>query len=119
MCELLEGTMEFYEMQYGGSKIPKSERARILRRAGYWLGLLTGLDRKLLDDPAEPVFHALCAAADAIYELEKRVILKEQNGDLSVTYGAKLSTTERQLVWQAIYPYLAWRGVLYRGVREC
>jgi len=115
----MEELLEFYEICYGGGKIPKKERLRLLRRAMQWLELLTRRDAALRLEYKENMWHAVCAAADAIYELEKSVVLKEQNGDLSITYAARLSTTERQLVWQALFPYLAWTGLLYRGVRAC
>ena len=37
----MENQLEFYELSYGGSKLPPCERERLLRRAGGWLDLLT------------------------------------------------------------------------------
>ncbi len=114
----MERQLEFYDIDYGGSKIPKEQKLRLLRRAWAWLDLLMKDCPALRFKEEKAIRHAICAAADAIFELEQRVILKEQNGDLSLTYAARLSVTERQLVAQAIFPYLCGSGLLYRGVRE-
>lgn len=113
----MERQLEFYEMDYGGTKIPANQKVRLLRRASAWLDLLTVKCPALRLEQEEAIRFAICAAADALYDLEKGAVLKEQNGDLSVSYGAKLSATERQLVVQAAFPYLCGSGLLYCGVR--
>ena len=37
----MERQLAFYELDYGGSKIPVEERKRVFRRASSWVDLLT------------------------------------------------------------------------------
>ena len=112
----MERQLEFYELEFAGEKIPVAQRRRLLRRASAWLDVLTVKCPALRIEQDEAIRYAICAAADALYDLEQKQVLKEANGDLSVSYGAKLSVTERQSVAQAAFPFLCGTGLLCCGV---
>ena len=114
----MERQLAFYELEYGGTKIPVSQRKRLLYRASCWLDLMTVKCSALRLEQDEALRFAICAAADALYGLEEGgQVLQEKNGELSVSYAAKVSATERQQVAMAVFPYLCSTGLLYCGVR--
>ena len=114
----MERQLVFYELDYGGTSIPKQERVRVLRRASRWLDLLTVRCPALRIEQEEALRFGICAAADAIWKLEQGgAVLSEKNGDLAVTYAAK-SATEQEAVLTAAFPYLCGTGLLYCGVRK-
>lgn len=114
----MEKQLEFYELSYGGSKLPPCERERLLRRAGGWLDLLTVKCPALRQEQEEAFRFAVCAAAEAIWELSRKTVIQEKNGELSVSYAAADATTERQAVTLAAFPYLCGTGLLYCGVKR-
>lgn len=113
----MQKLMEYYTLEYEGEQIPPAQRQRFLRRAYGWLQVLTVQCPLLRAEHENALRYAVCAAAEAIYNLEQKQVLKESNGDLSVTYASKLSATERQAVTLAVLPYLCGTGLLYCGVR--
>ncbi len=113
----MERQLEYYALEFEGDKIPVSQRKRLLRRASAWLDVMTAKCPALRLEHDEALRCAICAAAEALYDLEQKQVLKESNGDLSVTYATKLSVTERQVVALAAFPYLCGTGLLYCGVR--
>ena len=114
----MERQLAFYELDYGGSKIPVEERKRVFRRASSWVDLLTVKCPALRIEQEEALRFAICAAADALWNLEQGgQVQKEQNGDLSVTYAVK-AVSERQKVAEAVFPYLCGTGLLYCGVKR-
>ena len=114
----MERQLAFYELDYGGSKIPVEERKRVFRRASSWVDLLTVKCPALRIEQEEALRFAICAAADALWNLEQGgQVQKEQNGDLSVTYAVK-AVSERQKVAEAGFPYLCGTGLLYCGVKR-
>ena len=113
----MERQLAFYAEDYGGSKIPLSQRKRLLYRATCWLNLLTNPCPALRAEQEEALLFAICAAAEAIYDLEQGGVLRQTNGDLTVTYQARMSATERQQVALAAFPFLCGTGLLYCGVR--
>ena len=114
----MERQLEFYQLEYGGAKVPPAQRKRLLHRAACWMDLLCSRCPALRAEHDEAIRFAICAAADAIYELEQGgPVVKESNGDLSVSYQAKVYATERQRVALAAFPYLCGTGLLYGGVR--
>lgn len=115
----MERQLAFYTLDFGGSKIPESERKRLLRRASSWLDLLCVKCPALRIEQEEAIRFAICAAADALWALEQGgQVLSEKNGDLSVTYAAPAAATERQQVALAAFPYLCGTGLLYCGVKK-
>ncbi len=114
----MERQLAFYELDYGGSKIPVEERKRVFRRASSWVDLLTVKCPALRIEQEEALRFAICAAADVLWNLEQGgQVQKEQNGDLSVTYAVK-AVSERQKVAEAVFPYLCGTGLLYCGVKR-
>lgn len=114
----MERQLAFYELDYGGSKIPVEERKRVFRRASSWVDLLTVKCPALRVEQEEALRFAICAAADVLWNLEQGgQVQKEQNGDLSVTYAVK-AVSERQKVAEAVFPYLCGTGLLYCGVKK-
>ena len=112
----MERQLEFYELEFAGEKIPVSQRRRLFRRASSWRDAMTVKCPALREEQEEAIRYAVCAAAEAIYDFEKGQVSKEANGDLSVSYMAKVSATERQSVAQAVFPFLCGTGLLYCGV---
>lgn len=114
----MERQLAFYELDYGGSKIPVEERKRVFRRASSWVDLLTVKCPALRIEQEEALRFAICAAADVLWNLERGgQVQKEQNGELSVTYAVK-AVSERQKVAEAVFPYLCGTGLLYCGVKR-
>ena len=59
----MERQLAFYAEDYGGSKIPLSQRKQLLYRATCWLNLLTNPCPALRAEQEEALLFAICAAA--------------------------------------------------------
>lgn len=113
----MDGLLQFYEQEYGGSKVPTKERARILRQACGTVDALTCRDELLRAEHEQALSFACCAAADALWEIEVRGdVLRETNGDVTIAYRTGGAPSLYRTVQGAVLPYLNGTGLLYRGV---
>ena len=109
----------FYQSEFQSNKIPESNQRRLLKRAYACLDSMTLSCKELREEFSEQFNFAVCAAADAIYQLELAGnILKQENADFKLTFQAQ-NSSERQKVAAAAFPYLSGTGLLYCGVRKC
>ncbi len=113
----MEEMLIFYALDFQG-KMPEEARKGYLLRGARALDAMCCPCPALRLEQEEALRYAICAAAEALYDLDHPPVLKEENGELKVTYNAALSADRRQVMAAAAYPYLLGTGLLYRGVRR-
>lgn len=103
---------DFYREQYFGSSIPEQAFGSLAVRASSYVRYIT-FNR--IEEIADDVQMATCAAAEAIYKNEQNDGKSAETiGKHSVTYNTK-GTAEKK-IQSAVAPYLANTGLLYRGI---
>ncbi len=113
----MDGLLQFYEQEYGGSKVPMAQRARLLYKASGAVDALTCRDTALRAEHTEALSFACCAAADALWEREAHGdVLRETNGDVTIAYRTGGAPSLYHILHGAVFPYLNGTGLLYRGV---
>ena len=110
----------FYQSEFQSNKIPEINQRRLLNRAYAWLNSMAVSSAELRQTFSYQFNSAVCAAADAIYELELGGhVIKQENADLKLTFQSQEFASERQKVAAAAFPYLSGTGLLYCGVGKC
>lgn len=114
----------YYTDSWAGSLIPAQEFNSYARKAERLINYIVSGGVK---EVTEPVKNAVCAAAEAAYELRQSVAnipqgIKSENTDgYSVTYKDynpdELTDRERRAMFNAIRQELYNTGLLYQGVR--
>lgn len=114
----------YYTDSWAGTLIPVQEFNSYARKAERLINYIVSGGVK---EVTEPVKNAVCAAAEAAYELRKSVEnipqgIKSENTDgYSVTYKDynidELTDMERRAMFNAIRQELYNTGLLYQGVR--
>lgn len=112
----------YYTDSWAGTLIPAQEFNRYARKAERLINYIIGVQ-----EVTEPIKNAVCAAAEAAYELRQSVAnipqgIKSENTDgYSVTYKDyhpdELTDRERRAMFIAIRQELYNTGLLYQGVR--
>ncbi len=113
----MEEILTFYIEEYEG-EMPETQRVSYLRKAAAILDAMINPCPALRLQHDEALHFAICAVADELYKENHPAVIKEENGDLKLTYSQSLSATERQAAAKVAYPYLCGTGLLYRGVRK-
>ncbi len=113
----MEEILSFYIEEFEG-EMPEDKRAAYLKRAAAILDAMTNPCPALRVQHDEALRFAICAVADELYNVNRPAVLKEENGDLKLTYAKPLSAIERQAAAKVAYPYLCGTGLLYCGVRK-
>nr|DAV36016.1 MAG TPA: Head Tail Connector Protein [Caudoviricetes sp.] len=123
-CPDMYADYSYYTDSWAGTLIPAQEFNSYARKAERLINYIVSGGVK---EVTEPVKNAVCAAAEAAYELRKSVEnipqgIKSENTDgYSVTYKDynidELTDMERRAMFNAIRQELYNTGLLYQGVR--
>lgn len=113
---------DYYKHSFAGTLIPAEEFTSLANKAERYLDYVTMHNT----DISDPVKNAVCAAAEAVYEVQRQYAdipkgIKSENTDgYSVSYADfdidKLRQQEKQAMYEAIRQELSGKGLLYQGV---
>lgn len=116
----------YYRDSFGGLVVTQEDFPRYVKRAGAYIRYLTA--GRSDSSGMDAVKDAVCAVCD-VYALDAaqtqadggREKASENNDGYSVSYvteglaGQTHEEVVRKKAYQAVYPYLAFTGLLYRG----
>lgn len=113
----------YYTNSFAGTLIPAEEFSSLANKAERFIDYLT---MHRIEDVTDSVKNAVCAAAEAVYEIQKQYAnipqgVKSENTDgYSVTFAdfdiEKFKQQEKSVMYDAITQELSGTGLLYRGV---
>lgn len=108
----------FYRDVYGGGSIPEEDFPRLSARGADYVDLVTAGGAARYARP-DVIRRAVCAVAEA-WRLNEQGggIASEENDGLRVNYvaGVSRAKTDDERLYEAAARYLAWTGLLYRGL---
>lgn len=113
----------YYKNSFAGTLIPAEEFSSLANKAERFIDYLT---MHRIEAVTDSVKNAVCAAAEAVYEIQKQYAnipqgVKSENTDgYSVTFAdfdiEKFKQQEKSVMYDAIAQELSGTGLLYRGV---
>lgn len=114
---------EYYKNSFAGTLIPAEEFSSLANKAERYVNYLT---MHRITEVTDEVKNAVCAAAEAVYEIQRQYEgipkgVKSENTDgYSVSYADfdidKFRQQERQAMYEAVRQELCGTGLLYQGV---
>lgn len=114
---------EYYITSFAGTLIPVKEFSSLANKAERYIDYLT---MHRIKEVTDSVKNAVCAAAEAVYEVQQQYAnipqgVKSENTDgYSVTFAdfdiEKFKQQEKSAMYDAISQELSGTGLLYQGV---
>lgn len=115
---------KYYTSSFSGTLIPEGAFPQISKKVSRYLDYIT-MNR--IDEVTDKIKNAVCAGAEALYELHKsyenipKGIKSENTDGYSVTYSEfdinQFIKQEKSVMYNAFVQELSGTGLLYQGVR--
>ena len=130
----------YYTEQFLGESIPQEAFPRLERQAENYLNYITQAKAlSVTEEKKEIVKDCICALAEYYQTLEdidkkvtgetEKIVSSVSVGTYSISYDTSAQSIEKDMrkggterqkrLYTIAKEYLAWTGLLYKGVREC
>lgn len=113
----------FYSTTFGGTKITADKWAYFAGLASDYIDNMTFQKAASVTDEntLTLIKKACCLCAESIYNAEQSsngTVSSERIGDYSISFASKTTSQQEKAMQMSVKRYLAYTGLLYRGVEN-